>query len=114
MAAEDRLVEDVVNLVLRLVLVHRDLLQHDLALGVDLRICRAEQHLGEEIESLVRVRVEESRIEIGRLLARRRIHRGAEAVEDLGDLDRGVALRSLEEQVLEEVGDAGLRRRLIA
>ena len=34
--AEDRLGEHVVDPVLRLVLVHRDLLEHDLALGVDL------------------------------------------------------------------------------
>ena len=33
--AEDGLAEHVEDLVLRIVLVHRDLLEHDLALGVD-------------------------------------------------------------------------------
>ena len=113
MTAEDGTVEYVVDLVLRLVLVHRDLLEHDLALGVDLRIGRPEQHLGEQVEGLVGVGVEESRVEVRRLLAGRRVHRRAEAVEDLRDLDRRVALRALEEQVLEEVRDAGLRRRLV-
>jgi hypothetical protein len=47
MAAEDRAVEHVVDLVLWLVLVHRDLLEDDLTLGVDLRVGGAEQHLGE-------------------------------------------------------------------
>ena len=35
----------------------------------------------------------------------------AHLVEDLGDLERAVAARALEEQVLDEVRDAGLRRR---
>ena len=39
-SAEDRLGEDVVDAVLRLVLVHRDLLEHDLALGVDVGVGR--------------------------------------------------------------------------
>ena len=113
MAAEDRAVEHVVDLVLRLVLVHRDLLEHDLALGVDLGIGRAEQHLRQQVEGLVGVGVEEPRVEVRRLLAGSRVHRGAEAVEDLRDLDRRVALRALEEQVLQEMRDAGLRRRLV-
>ena len=64
MTAEHGGVEDVVDLVLRLVLVHGDLLEHDLALGVDLRIGRAEQHLGEEVERLIGVGVEEAGVEI--------------------------------------------------
>jgi hypothetical protein len=36
MAAEDRLAEDVEDLVLRVVLVHGDLLEHDLALLLEL------------------------------------------------------------------------------
>ena len=111
--AEDRPVEHVVDLVLGLVLVHRDLLEHDLALGVDLRVGRAEQHLRQEVEGLLGVGVEESRVEVRRLLAGGRVHGGAEAVEDLRDLDRRVALGALEEQVLEEMRDAGLRRRLV-
>ena len=57
--------------------------------------------------------VEEARVEVRRLLAGGGVDDGAEAVEELGDLDRRVALGALEQQVLEEVRDAGLRRRLV-
>ena len=50
---------------------------------------------------------------MGRLLAGGGVHRGAQAVEDLGDLDRRVPLGALEQQVLEEVRDAGLLGRLV-
>jgi hypothetical protein len=114
MVAEDRVGEEVVHAILRLVLVHRDLLQHDRALGVDLGIGRAEQHLGQQVEHLLGVLVEEAGMEVGRLLAGRRVHRGAEAVEALGDLDRRVSLRALEQHVLEEVRDPGLGAGLVA
>ena len=113
--AEDRLGEHVVDAVLGLVLVHRDLLEHDLALGVDLvgRQRRGEQHLGHQVERLLGVLVEEAGVQVRRLLAGRRVGRGAHAVEELGDLDRRVALGALEQQVLEEMRDAGLSRRLV-
>ena len=38
----------------------------------------------------------------------------AECVEDLGDLERVVRGSALEQQVLDEVADAGLARRLVA
>src|SRR5205823_15077846 len=50
-----------------------------------------------------------------RVLARGRgVQLAAERVEGLGDLLRAVGRRSLEEQVLEKVGDAGLRVGLVA
>ena len=91
--AEDRLGEHVVDPVLGLVLVHRDLLEHHLALGVDVRVGRRQQHLGQQVEDLLGVLVEEARVEVRRLLAGGRVDRGAEAVEALGDLDRRVARR---------------------
>src|SRR5918994_2429356 len=106
--------EDVVDPVLGLILVHRDLLEHDLALGVDLRVAWAEQHLGEQLERAVRVYVEQPPVEVGRLLARRSVHRCPQAVEDLRDLDRRVSLGPLEQEVLEEMGDAGVSGVLIA
>ena len=112
--AEHRAGEEVVDAVLRLVLVHRDLLQHDLALGVDLGIGRGEQHLGQQVEDLLGVLVEGAGVQVGRLLAGGRVDRGAEPVEALGDLDRREARGPLEEQVLEEVGDPGLGRGLVA
>ena len=112
--AEDGLGEDVVDAVLRLVLVHRDLLEHDLALGVDFGVGRRQQHLGQQVEDLLGVLVEEAGVQVRRLLAGGGVDRGAEAVELLGDLDRREALGALEQQVLEEVRDAGLRRGLVA
>ena len=111
--AVDRVGEDVVHAVGGLVLVHRDLLDHDLALGVDVGEGRLQEHLGEQVERLLRVLVEEAGVELGRLLARRRIRRRPEGVEVLGDLDRRVALGPLEEQMLQEMRDAGLSRRLV-
>ena len=111
--AVDGVGEHVVDAVGRLVLVHRDLLDHDLALGVDVGKRRLQEHLGEQVECLLGVLVEESRVELRRLLARRRVRRRAECVEVLGDLDRRVALGPLEEQMLEEMRDAGLSRRLV-
>ena len=89
----DRVGEDVVDPIGGLVLVHRDLLDHDLALRVDVGEGRLQEHLGEQVERLLGVLVEEARVELGRLLAGRRVRRGAEPVEVLGDLDRRVALR---------------------
>ena len=108
--------EDVVNAILRLVLVHRDLLEHDLPLGVDLVLGqrRPEQHLGEEPEGILGVLVEEPGVKMGGLLAGGRVRGGAHAVEELRDLDRRVTLRALEQQVLEEVGDPGLLGCLVA
>ena len=111
--AEDGAGEDVVDAVLGLVLVHRDLLEHDVALGVDVRIGRGEQHFGEQLEDVVGVLVEEAGVQVRGLLAGRRVDRGAEPVEALGDLDRRVARGALEQQVLEEMRDPGLSRGLV-
>ncbi len=54
MVAEDRLGDQVVDELLRLVLVHRDLLEHDLALGVDLGEERRVDHVGHHVERLSR------------------------------------------------------------
>src|SRR5680860_1546454 len=45
--------DDVVDAVLRLVLVHRDLLQHDVALGVDFGVGWRQQHLRQQVEDLL-------------------------------------------------------------
>ena len=114
MLAEHRVGEEVVHTVHRLVLIHRDLLQHDVALGIDLGVGRSEQHLGQQLEGSLGVLVEEAGVEVGRLLAGGGVHRRPQPVEDLGDLDRRVVLGALEEHVLEEMRDARLRGRLVA
>ena len=88
---------------LRLVLVHCDLLEHDLALGVELGERRGEDHLAHHLECRVQPLVRHPRVD-HRVLARGRgIELAAERVEGLGDLLRGVGGGALEEQVLEEV-----------
>jgi hypothetical protein len=114
MVPVDGLGEKVVHAIRRLVLVHRDLLEHDLALGVDLRESRAEHHLGHQVERVLGVLVEEAGVDVRGLLARRRVGRGAHAVEALGDVDRRVALRSLEQQMFQEVREPLLSRALVA
>jgi hypothetical protein len=111
---EDRFGEEVVDAVLRLVLVHRDLLQHHLALGVDVRVGRRQQHLRQQVEDGVGVLVEETRVQVRRLLAGGGVDRGPEPVKELGDLDRRVARGPLEQQVLEEMRDPRLSRGLVA
>src|SRR3954453_11646543 len=107
--------QHVVHAVLWLVLVHRDLLEHHPALGVDLvdGQRRIDQHLGQESKRLVGVLVEEPRVQVRRFLAGRGVRGGPHAVEELGDLDRRMALRALEQQVLEEVRHARLGGRLV-
>jgi hypothetical protein len=53
-SAEDRLAEDVEDLVLRVVLVHRDLLEDDLALVDQVVVgeARAPHHVGDHVERL--------------------------------------------------------------
>ena len=76
------------HLVLRLVLVHRDLLEHDLALRVDVGVRRAEKHVRHDPERLFEMLVEEMGVEDRRLLAGGGVDVGAEGVEDLRDLLR--------------------------
>ena len=91
MVAEDGDAEDVEHRVLRVVLVHRDLLEHDLALGVDVVERRAPHHVGHHVERARQVLVEHPRVDGGRLLVGARVELGAHRVEQLVDLGRGVA-----------------------
>ncbi len=106
--AEHGLGEEVVHELLRRVLVHRDLLEHDLALGIEIGEGRGEDHVGHDVQSRPDVIVGDACVD-HRVLARRcRVELAAEPVEDLRDLLRRVVLRSLEEEVLDEVRHACL------
>jgi hypothetical protein len=59
------------------------------------------------------VAVEEARVDGGGLLARPGVDLGPHRVERLVDLARREAVGALEQQVLEEVRDPGLLRRLV-
>ena len=99
---------------LRRVLVHRDLLEHDLPFLVELGERRREDHVGHHLESLLDMPVGYARVD-DRVLARGRgVQLRAHRVERLGDLLRVVRARALEEKVLDEVGDAGAVGTLVA
>ena len=112
--AEDGLAEHVEDRVLRVVLVHGDLLEHDLALGVDVLERRPPHHVGHHVEGRRQVLVEHPRVDRGALLVGAGVELGAHAVEELVDLGRRVAVGAAEQQVLEEVREAGLPHRLTA
>ena len=112
--AEHRVGGEVVHEVMRSVLDHRDLLEHDLPLGVDIPERGAEHHVGHHVERGLEAVVRDPGVDDGRLARGRRIQLAAELVEDLGDLLRAVPRGALEEQVLDEVGDPGARLGLVA
>jgi hypothetical protein len=92
-----------VDELLRRVLDHRDLLEHNLPLGVELGERRREDHVGHHVERRLQVAVGDARIDDGVLARGGGVQLPAEPVEDLGDLLRVVRARPLEEQVLDEV-----------
>ena len=116
MLAEHAARGEVVHEIGGVVLDHRDLLEHDLALGLE-RLgleARARGHVAHHVERQRQVLVEHAHVHDGRLARRERVELGAEAVGDARDLDLVVALAALEQQVLDEVRDAGLGRPLVA
>ena len=112
--AEDGVGDQVVDELLRRVLVHRDLLEHDLALGLELGERRREDHVTHHVDRRHEVVVGNAGVD-ERVLARGGcVQLTAETVEDLRDLECAVAAGPLEEQMLDEVRDARLRRLLVA
>jgi hypothetical protein len=95
-----------VDVILRLVLVHRDLLEHDLALGVDIGPRRRKDHVAHHVDRGLEMVVGHAREDDGVLPRRRRVQLAAQPIEDLGDLLRRVALRAFEQEMLDEVGNA--------
>jgi len=109
MAREDSGCDQIVCEVVVAVLVHRDLLEHDLPLGRQLgRVERGrEQHVAHHVEGGLEVRVEDAGIDDGVLLGGGRVQLAAEPVEHLRDLGARVARGPLEQEVLDEMADAG-------
>ncbi len=111
---EHRLSDQIVHELLRCVLVHRNLLEHDFPLGVELVEERREDHVAHHIERLLDVHVRDASVDDGVLARGRGVQLAAELVEQLRDLERRVLARPLEQQVLDEVRDAGLGVGLVA
>ena len=108
MRRELRRVQQVMHVFRRLVAVHRELLFDDVAFLGDLRRREggAEEHVQQHVEQLRHARRLRAAVEAGMLLVGEGVQVAADALHRLRDLRRGAAARALEEQVLDEVGDA--------
>ena len=89
---------------------HRDLLEHHLALGLERlgREARARGHVAHDVERERQVLVEHAHVDDGRLARREGVQLGAEPIGDAGDLDLVEAPAALEEQMLDEMRHARL------
>ena len=114
MVPEDRFRQEVVDELLRCVLDHGDLLEDHFALGIEIDKGRGEDHVGHDVQRLLEVLVQHAGVDDGVVAGGRRVQLAAEAVEDLRDLLRGVLLRPLEEQVLQEMCDTRVGIVLVA
>ncbi len=106
--AEHRPSGQVEHPVLGIVFVHRDLLEHDLALGLQFPETGPKDHVGHDLEGALEMAVEHARVQGRRLLVGPRVDLRAHRVEDLVYLLRAEALGAAKEHVLEQVRDAGL------
>ncbi len=96
MRAEHRRQEDVAQGVLGIVVAHRDLLEHHVALDLDI-VCGAPapQHdVGDQVDGQFQIRVEHVRVVAGVLAGGERVQLTADRVDGLGDLDRRCASAS--------------------
>src|SRR5919106_1272014 len=115
MVRPQRLREQVVDQVVRSVLVDVDLLQDHLLLGLEIALTdhRALQHVGQVLDGHRKVAIEYAGVEACVLLRGERVQFAADRVERLGDVAGAARLRPLEQEVLEEVTRAADRRRLV-
>ena len=107
--------EQVVHDVVGVVVVHRDLVEDHLTLGLDVRRCdqRAGQHVAEHVDRHRQVLVEDPRVVAGVLPRGVGVELAADRVERGGDVHRRAGVGALEQQVLEEVRGPVERRALV-
>ena len=108
--------EQVVHDVVGVVVVHRDLVEDHVALGLDVLggEQRAGDHVAEHVDGQRQVLVEDPRVEAGVLLGGEGVELAADRVEGDRDVQRRALRGALEQQVLEEVRAAVQRGRLVA
>ena len=113
---EDRVGEVLLNDVTRLVAVHENLFEDHLALSVHLvgPKRRAAEDVAEYVQAERDMLGQHPYVEGRVLLGRVGVHVAAHGVDLLGDLARGAFGSPLEKEVLEEVRDPRLLRRLVA
>ena len=112
---EQRLAEEGDHPVVGRVLLHGDLLEDHLALGLDLvgPEGRRPEDVAEDVEPEDELPGREARVVRRVLLGGEGVHLAAHGVDRLGDLGGRAGLGALEQQVLEEVRGAGHGRRLV-
>ena len=96
--------------VTRIILVHVDLLEDNVAFRVDLMLPESGtlQHLGQDVHGKRQIGTPQSGPVAGVLLTGESVVPGADGVECLRDGSSRESLRAFEQQVLEEVAAAGL------
>ena len=98
------------------VVAHRDLLEHDAALDVDVlrRDGRVQHDVGDDVDRERQVAVEHRGVEAGVLLLGEGVELAAHGVHGASRCRAPYASGALEQQVLQEVAGAGQGRRLVA
>ena len=102
--------------VLRVVLIHADLLQHHAPLGLHILLGElgGEKHVAQDVCRLGQVGVQHPGVEAGGLLGGVGVDLAPHRVHLSGQVGGGAAGGALEEHVLDKVGCAVLRRLLLA
>ena len=106
--------KEVVDKLVRRVLVHLDLFEDDLLLFIELHGIerRVQKHVGQDVESQRDVAIDDLCVVAGRLFVGEGVEVSADAVHRLGDLARAATWRSFKKHVFDEVGDAAALVRL--
>jgi len=115
MLRPQRLVGEIEHLIVRRVLDGVDLFEDDVAL--ELQVARAQHRIphqvGEDVQRLRQVAVQDARLECRGVTRGVGVERPAPRLERQRDLLRGTALGALEHHVLEQVGNAHLAAGLV-
>ena len=99
-----------------IILVHVDLFEDNVLLRIDFRLTEggAAHHLGQDVDAQRQIIVAQSGPIARLLLAGEGIRTPPDCIEGLGNLLCGQALTALEQEMLEEMGGAGLIGVLVA
>ena len=116
MIGEKCFLKELLDVRLRLILIHLDLFDDHGAFTIEVILFDrgVDVHVGQHINGLLHEFVGDACIVAGAFFLRKSIEISASALNRLRDLQRGTARGSLEEHVLQKMADTGLRSRLVA
>ena len=116
MVTEDCGKEHVADGVLGIVVAHRDLLEHDVALEFDVRrrADSVENDIGHQVYRQLEVVIEHVGVVAGVLPGGESVQLATDGVDRPGDVDRASRRGALEQQMLQEVSRAGDSAALVA